>query len=332
MATQTVTCIAAIAVFLNLAGTVAVFAEEQETEPARAISLASPHALDPGFSSQAKSDAEAASGAGPGAQWPWRRANAAEYVGVSIAAAGTAFFENQNGKPDEPKWTGRNDFDESIRDMLRLNSRSARDATHTVGNVLMGAMIAAPVLESFATIGIRDSRWDALWQTEMINLESFIFTSLVSSLMQNLIARERPFVRNCPGGNCEGVQEHRSMPSGHVAFAVTGAGLLCNHHTYQSIYGDSAADRAVCASGIGLAAVEGIVRIMADRHYATDVAVGAVIGWFSGFVLPRLLHYSRPREQPVKSERSSSDSLVQQLTVTPQVLSGGAALNCDFRF
>lgn len=264
--------------------------------------------------------------------WSWRRATAMDYTAVSIAAVGTAYFEHENGKPSKPKWTSRNRFDESVRNTLRLENRDARDAAHTAGNVLMGVMIAAPVLEPLAVLGFRDSRWDELWQTEMINAEAFTFTSLVSSLMQNLTARQRPFVRNCVAGKCEGDLENRGMPSGHVAFAFTGAGLICNHHKYQPFYGDSAADSAACATGIGLATVEGVVRIMADRHYATDVAVGAVIGLFSGFVLPRLLTYSRPREASVRKKTAGGDPGIELMTLSPQVFSGGAGLTCDFRF
>ena len=274
---------------------------------------------------------EPAGASAAGTSWPWRRAQGADYAAVSIAAAGAIFFEHENGKPVEPAWTAHNGFDESVRDLLRLESRSARAATHDASNVLMGIMIAAPVIDSLATLGIRDARWDALWQISMINMESFAFTSLVSSLMQNLIRRERPFVRNCQTDDCEGDLENRSMPSGHVAFAFTGAGLLCNHHKYQSLYGDPAADRAACATGIGLAALDGVLRIASDRHYATDVAVGTALGLFSGFVLPRLLHYSRsPQagENPEGRERS----VIKRLLVTPQLLSGGAGVNCDFRF
>lgn len=264
--------------------------------------------------------------------WLWRRAQGADYAAVSIAAAGTLFFEHENGKPVEAAWRARNGFDESARDLLRLKSRSARDAAHTASNVLMGMMIAAPVLDSFATLGVRDARWDALWQTTTINLESFTFTSLVSSLMQNLIARERPFVRNCRGDYCEGDLENRSMPSGHVAFALTGAGLLCNHHKYQSLYGDPAADRAVCATGIGLAALDGILRVVSDRHYATDVAAGTALGLFSGFVLPRLLHYSRPQLPSGENQESREHRTIKGLMVSPRLFSRGAGVNCDFRF
>lgn len=276
---------------------------------------------------------EAAGTGGAGTDWRWRRAGMAEYVVVPLAIAGTLIFEKENGEPARPNWRARNGFDESVRDALRLKSRSARDTAHAIGDVLMGVMIAAPVVDSFATIGWRDARWDALIQTSMVNLESFAFTSLVSSLMQNLIAREKPFVRNCLNGNCDDDEQlNRSMPSGHVAFAFTGAGLLCSHQKYQSLH-DPATQRATCATGLGLAAADGIVRIMADRHYTTDVLAGTAIGLFSGFVLPRLLHYSWPEKSPDANPRSGSDdSLAERMTINAQLLSGGAALNWDLRF
>jgi len=274
--------------------------------------------------------ADAAATGDAGKEWRWRRAKGAEYATVSIAAIATAYFEHANGRPEEADWTSRNGFDESIRDALRLKSRSARRATGLAGDVLMGVMIAAPVLDSAATLGIRDGRWDALWQTEMINLESFTFTSLVSSLTQNLLARERPFVRDCQGGACESDLENRGFPSGHVAFAFTGAGLICNHHSYQSLYNDPAADRAACATGIGLAALDGVLRIVSDRHYATDVAAGTVLGLFSGFVLPRLLHYYHAVAQV--PEKKKSGILIKQMTVSPLISGSSTGLICQFRF
>ena len=38
-------------------------------------------------------------------------------------------------------------------------------------------------------------------------------------------------------------------------------------------------------------AVTGVTRVVADRHYASDVVVGAAIGFGVGYGLPRLLHY-----------------------------------------
>jgi membrane-associated phospholipid phosphatase len=38
-------------------------------------------------------------------------------------------------------------------------------------------------------------------------------------------------------------------------------------------------------------AATGVTRIVADRHYASDVVVGAAIGFAGGYGLPWLLHY-----------------------------------------
>jgi membrane-associated phospholipid phosphatase len=43
-----------------------------------------------------------------------------------------------------------------------------------------------------------------------------------------------------------------------------------------------------------------MMRVMADRHYASDTFVGAAIGFGSGYGLPWLLHYrgGRPPHGP----------------------------------
>ncbi|HJV36392.1 phosphatase PAP2 family protein [Geomonas sp.] len=235
-------------------------------------------------------------------------------------------MENKNGESDKPHWSSRNDFDEGIRDALRLGSSSGRDAANTGSDVLMGIMIAAPVVDSFATLGMRDGRWDAVWQTEMINLESFTFTSLASSLLQNLVARERPLARDCGREACGGDEINRSMPSGHVAFAFTGAGLLCTHHAYHSLYADPGAERALCATGLAAATAEGFLRVMSDRHYATDVLAGTGIGLFSGFLLPRLLHYYWPQQPAQQSERDRQ-AFFKEMAVTPQIYGDGGGLS-----
>jgi membrane-associated phospholipid phosphatase len=253
----------------------------------------------------------------------------AEYAGIATFGVGAALVESEYGRP-QAKWKGHNGFDDSIRDALRLKSRRDRETAQNIGDLLMWGMIAAPVLDSFATLGVRDGAWDAQWQTQMVNLESFAFTSLVSAGVQTLVAREKPSVRNCQNGVCEGDNKNRSMPSGHAAFAFTGAGLVCNHHRYQSLYHDPAADRAACATGIVLATADGVVRIMADHHYATDVLAGSAIGLFSGFFLPRLLHYSHP--EPFPSKKGSHFPLLRQLSLRPLVGSGSTGLTCELRF
>lgn len=262
-------------------------------------------------------------------EWRWRRADTANYVGVGIFGGAALYIESEHGSP-KAKWKDKNGFDDSIRSALRLKSRGDRNTAHRIGDILMWGMIAAPVVDAFAVQTARDRSWDTIWQTQAVNLESYTFTSFVSSLLQNVIAREKPFVRNCTDGLCEGDHPTRSMPSGHVAFAFTGAGLVCNHHKYQSLYGEQGADDAACATGIVLASADGIARIMADHHYATDVLAGSAIGIFSGFMLPRLLHYSHLQQN--KPQPRAKNSFIKDISLTPFVSESGTGLNCEFRF
>jgi hypothetical protein len=280
---------------------------------------------------QADHDSKTGGDRSPDKRWRWRRAFRADYLAIAVSAIGTLYVENEHGEPDA-RWTARNDFDEGIRDALRLKSRSARDAANDAGTALMGLMLAAPILDSMATLGVRDSNWDAVWQTEVINAEALTFAGTVSSLLQNLIIpRERPFVRNCQAGKCEDSPLNRSMPSGHAAFAFTGAGLVCTHHEYQSLYGNPAADRAACFTGIGVAIADGLLRVVADRHYATDVIAGSAIGMFAGFILPRWLYYNRPQEGSGAADFGGGPVL-KQMMVRPLVFEDGGGVNYSFVF
>jgi membrane-associated phospholipid phosphatase len=265
-------------------------------------------------------------------EWRWRRATVAEFAIIAAAGAGTLYSESTYDSKDKAGWTGHNGFDEATRKALRLHSGQARDAAGSVGDGLMALLIAEPIFDSFYTLGYRDRRWDALWQTSVINLESLTFTSLVSSVLQISIKREKPFQRVCPDGSCSHEQINRGMPSGHVAFAFTGAGLYCTHHKYQSLY-DPATEKAICVTSLGLAAVDGVMRVMADRHYATDVLAGSAIGLFSGFLLPRLLHYYWSDSEPEKKPTGKREtSFIRRVSLSPQILSGGGGLSCDISF
>jgi len=264
-------------------------------------------------------------------QWKWRKANGWEFAGIGAAAALSLYLEYDEGDPKSPRWSARNDFDEAIRNALRLGGKSDRRAASHASDAVMGLMIAAPTVDSFVFLGYRDRDWDAFYHTNIINLESFTFTSFVSVVLQTQLARERPFVRNCQNGECESDQIYRSMPSGHTAYAFTGAGLLCTHHAYQHNYGDPDIERTVCATALGVATAEGFLRIMADGHYATDVLAGAGVGLFSGFLLPRLLHYWHPA--PVEPPQQTSRKPRRHFMVAPTLMRGdGGGLTWTYYF
>ncbi len=69
--------------------------------------------------------------------------------------------------------------------------------------------------------------------------------------------------------------------SGHAAISATGAGLTCANHTRIALWGNRVADISACVLASLNALTTATTRVVADRHYASDVILGAGVGfWF----------------------------------------------------
>jgi membrane-associated phospholipid phosphatase len=128
-----------------------------------------------------------------------------------------------------------------------------------------------------------------------INTLAIATTLAFNWFTKNAVARARPYMRHCredPQSDfgCNDVDRNRSFYSGHTAFAVTGAGLICMHHSRLPLYGDPG-DSVACGVAIGVASAIALFRIFADKHYLSDVLVGAAAGVISGVLMPWFLRY-----------------------------------------
>jgi len=77
--------------------------------------------------------------------------------------------------------------------------------------------------------------------------------------------------------------------SGHSTFAfamAVSAGTIASMRRYRLA-------PSIWATGMALAAATAYMRIAADRHYASDVTVGAILGSATGIAVPRLFHGPR---------------------------------------
>lgn len=195
-------------------------------------------------------------------------------------------------RPTESHWQGGALFDDSARSFVRLRSDEARQNAGTASDVIILGLLAMPLADAAVVAARGDGA--LAWKMFMIDAESFAMSATVLALTRNLVGRERPYVQDCDSDaahhGCGTDDARRSFMSGHTAMAFTAAGLICTHHSELDIYG-GAADTATCVLATSAAAAVGALRMMADNHYATDVLAGAAVGAFSGFILPRLLHY-----------------------------------------
>ncbi|HYO59718.1 phosphatase PAP2 family protein [Archangium sp.] len=137
-------------------------------------------------------------------------------------------------------------------------------------------------------------------QDATIIVESFVVSQVVNQVVKFSVGRERPFVHVLPEDQ-KGRTEHPndnnlSFYSGHTSMAfslVTAAGTVSELRGYKNRW-------LIWAVGLPVAASVGLMRMGADRHYLTDVLVGAAAGTLFGVGMPLLLH-GRQQETQTRS-------------------------------
>jgi membrane-associated phospholipid phosphatase len=145
-------------------------------------------------------------------------------------------------------------------------------------------------------------------QDATIIIESVVVASLMNQVVKFSVGRERPFV-HVLSEDQKGLTEHPndnnlSFYSGHtnMAFAlVTAAGTVSELRGYKNRW-------LIWAVGLPAAASVGLLRMGADRHYLTDVLVGAAAGTLFGVGMPLLLHGRQEESQPQAARMSMNVS------------------------
>jgi membrane-associated phospholipid phosphatase len=228
----------------------------------------------------------------------WPRFRAAEYVVTGVLALGGLALEYGTVQADEPRWVGPLPGDGPIRDLFVGNERSTRQAADFASDLAwMSAQFYPQVVDAFVVAYALDgANVDVAWQLSWMNVEAMSVAFLLTRGSHRLFARERPLKHSCGSDAaydelCPFRGTAASFVSGHVSMAFTGAGLTCVHHRYLPLYGSAGADLAGCLGVTTLATATGVLRLIADRHYASDVVAGALIGFGVGYGLPWLLHY-----------------------------------------
>lgn len=216
--------------------------------------------------------------------------------GISTVAAGVGTLVLFMLKtPKDPRWEGGILFDESVRSKLRLHSEGARKKARDLGDLPYFTapvipLIIDPLVASWLARG--DSK--AAVNLEAVGLEAFSYAGLASFVSTRISVRERPDSTECrrqhPNGECE--PDTESFYSGHTTIAAASAGVVCANHRVMPLWGSRPADIGACALATTSAVASGVSRIMADRHYASDVLVGFGLGFGFGYAVPTLLHYA----------------------------------------
>ncbi len=252
----------------------------------------------------------------------WRKFDAWDYS-LTGAAAATALV-TAIVKPLPAGIHGPLLFDNDAR-KLRLDSYNKQRTARDVSDVLLSLSFTGPFLV--------DSMIVAYWyrgnkavaqEMALIDMETFAVTAAVQGLVSMAAGRARPFVGTCGGSlpsnslDCDSFGKDRSFFSGHTSLSFAGASLVCTHHQNLKLFDNPTTDALSCVTSYAAATATGVLRIVGDQHYATDVITGAVVGTTIGLALPYLLHYRRSSS----GTKKTSDFHLQLMPT----FNGGAAV------
>jgi len=185
--------------------------------------------------------------------------------------------------PSSCHWCEPPGFDASVRDSLVWSNPKTANVTSSV--------IGFGVVPAAGLGLVMGSAWHggnklAAADDGVTIAEAAIFTGLLNEATKFAVGRQRPFVHYATGPRTANSDDNLSFYSGHtaLAFAVaTASGTVASRRGYKLA-------PVVWGVGLTLATTTGYLRIAADKHYLSDVLVGAVLGSAAGVLVPRWLH------------------------------------------
>ena len=183
--------------------------------------------------------------------------------------------------------------DKALAKRLREPSSSENKfiAKVTTGSETL-AHPGALIVSSAAYVAGKVAHRPALADVGLHSTESLLLSTLITDLAKDLAGRSRPFVSNGTDpkdfkfGAGFSSDDRKSFPSGHSTAAFAAASALTSEvkHWYPN---------AVWVAGPVLytgATVVGLSRMYHNKHWASDVALGAAVGTFSGIKVVRYSH------------------------------------------
>lgn len=203
-----------------------------------------------------------------------------------------------------------NGADQTVRDALRWHDPKPAMVT---SNVL--AFVVAPATAAAWTYGLAShDGHPTRYRTDLPAIGEAVALDLaLNQVAKVLLRRERPYAHARPIDDRERLFESEdavSHYSGHTSLTFT---LAVATGTIASLRHYPAAP-LVWASGLGVAATTGYLRIAADRHYFTDVVVGALVGTAVGATIPLLYAYSGTHSSTPARTGAASAPLVSWST------------------
>ena len=148
------------------------------------------------------------------------------------------------------------------------------------------ALPAAFAVANVLDVGI--TRWRS-WAADLVVVaESVTISGALDEVVRRAVRRPRPFLYTAGLYPDERplAEATFSFYSGHTAAMFTLMSSLA--YTYHLRHPNSRGRWGVWAAALGLASVQGALRVIGAAHFPTDVMVGALVGTSIGVLVPEL--------------------------------------------
>lgn len=161
----------------------------------------------------------------------------------------------------------------------------------TFSDIVLFTTPALPLV--FVIPQLKNKKWDHAATLGVMYVEVFLFTKGINDLTKSLAGRTRPYLYNTAftaeerfAMQGDGPHANASFFSGHSSATFAAAVLFSK--MYTDIYGKGTWSKIIWGTTLTLAAATATCRVVAGKHFPTDVIVGAIAGSTIGYAIPVL--------------------------------------------
>ncbi|HZY02212.1 MAG TPA: phosphatase PAP2 family protein [Anaeromyxobacteraceae bacterium] len=185
--------------------------------------------------------------------------------------------------PLDCKWCQPPPLDEKVQAALVWKDpQTAATLSDVTAAALPAGLLA---FGYFSARGAGDK--DAFWVDTLVIAEAVSIAGALNVSVKYLAGRQRPYAYYGRQPSYDDPYDRNvSFYSGHVSMTFASAAAAGTVYLMRGYKGAP----WVLGGGLALAAFTGYLRIGADKHWFTDVMVGAAVGGLVGWAVPYLFH------------------------------------------
>lgn len=196
--------------------------------------------------------------------------------------------------PAACRWCETNGFDTAVRSAFNPTQAPSAEGVpgpHVASNLIGFVGLPLGLLGLDAALAFHDGAFLEAFPVDALLIVEATFSALaLNQVVKFAVGRGRPYtVGASPELLAQGhdpADNNLSFFSGHSTFsfavaasAATIAGLRGYRHAW-----------VLWVVGMPLAATTAVLRLAADKHWTSDILIGAAIGTATGILMPTLLH------------------------------------------